>query len=398
MPNRIRTLVLCLPLGLLTGCGGGADGTPVAPTPTPAPTPAPPPAPPTLRALIWGSSAPSAPTGYAAGERIVLVATFQQTTTVTGNPRLAIQIGERLRLADFSPWVEDDFPPERPSFNQRFAYEVTSDDLDADGISVSADAFDFSEGALLNEAGVEIEVEIHAIAPEWEAPDPVGPGEALDAHRVMGTVPLRACTDQRERALNYSWGHATLVHEWHPDRPIRFRIEAEPMIAGGPRIGRPNFLEEQILQPLRDAARRLKERLGYTVMESPDAGPGRADHTVTVEWRDRVWSPGWGSRCPDHVGSPMNAQLDPPGAILNRYFFDPAITCYEGIRDAETVIHELAHVFGMGHSEGVIYFVPEDLAMSPALTRLRGGESDKFLLVEDLDNIGCVFPHPDFPR
>ena len=45
-----------------------------------------------------------------------MAATFQQTTTVRGTPRLAIQIGEQVRLADFSPWVEDDFPPERPSF------------------------------------------------------------------------------------------------------------------------------------------------------------------------------------------------------------------------------------------------------------------------------------------
>ena len=184
-------------------CGGGTDGTPV--TPTPAPTPAPPPTPeppsgrPTLRALVWGSSAPSAPTGYAAGDRIVLVAAFEETTTVEGSPRLAIQIGEHVRLADFSPWVEDDFPPERPSFNQRFAYEVTRDDLDADGISVATDAFDFSEGALLNAAGVEIEVEIYAVAPALNAPDPVGPGEPLATHRVMG---MRA-------VLVRAWVHST---------------------------------------------------------------------------------------------------------------------------------------------------------------------------------------------
>ena len=26
------------------------------------------------------------------------------------------------------------------------------------------------------------------------------------------------------------------------------------------------------------------------------------------------------------------------------------------------------------------------------------GDSDEFLTLEDLDNIGCVFPHPDFAR
>ena len=160
------------------------------------------PAPPTLPARVWALSAPSSSTGYAAGERIVLVATFEETTTVRGSPRLAIQIGEDVRLADFSPWVEDDFPPERPSVNQRFAYEVTRDDADADGISVATDAFDFSEGALLNAAGVEIEIEIYAVAPGRNAPDPVGPGEALDTHRVMGTPP-----PQTYRARG--WVHST---------------------------------------------------------------------------------------------------------------------------------------------------------------------------------------------
>ena len=134
---------------------------------------------------------PRASTGYAAGDRIVVGVTFQETTTVRRNPRLAIQVGEHVRLADFSPWIEHDFPPERPSFNQRFAYEVTRDDLDADGISVAANALDFAEGALLNDAGVEIGVEIHAVAPSLNAPDPVGPGEALAAHRVNGTAPPR---------------------------------------------------------------------------------------------------------------------------------------------------------------------------------------------------------------
>ena len=195
LPNRIRTLALCLPLGFLAGCGEGTDGTPVAPTPAPAPSPAPPPAPeppsgrPTLRAQAWIDSAPRASAGYAAGDQIVVGVTFQETTTVRGNPRLAIQVGEHVRLADFSPWIEHDFPPERPSFNQRFAYEVTRDDLDTDGISVAADALDFAEGALLNDAGAEIGVEIHAVAPELNAPDPVGPGEALATHRVNGTAP-----------------------------------------------------------------------------------------------------------------------------------------------------------------------------------------------------------------
>ena len=108
------------------------------------------------------------------------------------------------------------------------------------------------------------------------------------------SAPLSACADQRHRALNYTYGHRQVVHGWQPDRPIRFRIESGPIIAGGLRIGRPNFLEEEVLEPLRDMARRLEDRLGYPIMDL-DAPPGGDDNTVLVEWRDRVWSPGWGT-------------------------------------------------------------------------------------------------------
>ena len=68
-------------------------------------------------------------------------------------------------------------------------------------------------------------------------------------------------------------------------------------------------------------------------------------------------------------------------------------------RDSETIIHELAHTFGMNHS--LLWqpeLPPENLSMSVPLTRIIGGDSDNFLMIEDLDNLGCVFPHPDFPR
>ena len=275
------------------------------------------------------------------------------------------------------------------------------EDLDEDGISIEADAFDFAEGAFLNAAGEEVEVEITRVTPT-ETGAAVGPGRDLEAHPVLGNPPLESCTDQRERALNYHWGRRQVVHEWQPDRPIRFRIEAEPIIEGGLRIGRPNFLDEEVVEPLRDMARRLEERLGYPIMD-PDALPAGDDYTVLVAWRDHVWSPGWGAPdCPEHLGSPWNAQGSPPATWMNRHLFDPDITCagYPRDRDSETIIHELAHVFGMSHSPLV---QPERSQfvfawMSVPLTQISGGDSDFFLLTEDLDNLGCVFPHPNFPR
>ena len=180
---------------LAAACGTGTDGKPVAPT-----TPAPPAGPPTVRAVAELWSEPAADDGYSVDERIRVVLDFEsQTTTVEGSPRLAIQIGEHVRLADFSPWVEDDFLPEWPSRLQRFEYRLGPLDQDQDGISIEADALDFSDGAIRDREGGEIRVEIRAVDPHGLGRNLARPGEALDTHRVIGPPEPRVCTDERSK-------------------------------------------------------------------------------------------------------------------------------------------------------------------------------------------------------
>ena len=252
-------------LSVLLGaaCGSGTDGKPVVPPTTPAspaPPPAPPPPAPTVEAVIWLYA--GSVEGYYVGERIRIVVEFEETTTVKGSPRLALQIGDRSRLADFSPWIEDDFPPERPSFLQRFDYEVRADDEDADGISIRADALDFSEGAFLNTAGVEIEVKITAVSPERDSPNAVEPGEALNAHRVLGQPEPRICTDERERALN----HSRFINEWVGSP---FRVD---MVRNFP-----DPVTDADLVDLLDAVAHLdgkiQRQLGYRILEMGDVIP-----------------------------------------------------------------------------------------------------------------------------
>ena len=83
---------------LAAGCGTGTDGKPVAPT-APAPEPAPPP---TVRAVgqVWSQAFEGS---YDTHERIRVVLDFEDRTIVEGEPRLGIQIGEHVRLADFLP-------------------------------------------------------------------------------------------------------------------------------------------------------------------------------------------------------------------------------------------------------------------------------------------------------
>ena len=343
---------------LAAGCGTGTDGKPVAPPTTPAPAPAPPP-----------PEAPDMPTRarvLEVGETFI-VWTWDPVEDATGYEVDVAREGTPAEDRQRPVPVEE--PPHR-----------------SDGLTPGT-TYQMWVRAVRETAGG------RAVS-DWT--------NYIEWYTWQdSSVPLPACTDQRHRAKSYTFGHTQVVYEWQHDRPIRFRIVKEPIIAGGLRIGRPNFLEEEILEPLRDMARRLEERLGYPIMDS-DAPPGRDDYTVLVEWRDRVWSPGWGAPdCPEHVGSPWNAGQEPPETILNRYLFDPAITCrgYLRDRDSETIIHELGHTFGMNHSRILQpELPPQELSMSVPLTRIIGGDSDNFLMIEDLDNLGCVFPHPDFPR
>ena len=114
---------------------------------------------------------------------------------------------------------------------------------------------------------------------------------------------------------------------------LGFDIDTEAVSYGGNLIGRPDFLEEEVLQPLRDVARRLQERLGYPILH------------------------------PDLDGTDIRVSLsrDTNFCAVGR--------------------HELLRTDGVrGEGDCGVF------------------ERGEFLTLEDLDNIGCVFPHPDFPR
>ena len=175
------------------------------------------------------------------------------------SPRLAIQIGEHVRLADFRPWIEDNWPPERSSWGQRFEYVVRPDDEDQEGISIQADAFDFSDGALLTVSGAEIEVEIYAVASDHVTRDhvQVAPGENLASHRVLGRPPPVVCTDERERASAFA---RASVPRWDG---TPFRVD---MVRNFPDFVTDADLLE-LLAPIGRLADQIEEQLGYPVIE-----------------------------------------------------------------------------------------------------------------------------------
>lgn len=237
-----------------------------------------------------------------------------------------------------------------------------------------------------------------AIPPSTPATPPQPPDPAPD--------PPGACSNERELALEWDL-NPLLPPEWNPDEPFRVWVDEEAIRTGGIRLGNPNFLEEQILEPLRVVADRIKDRLGYLIFdpeellasESSEEPNLRVRSLEHLEPRDNnPWSP----RCLPATHPPMSAWPAGGTVLLNDHFFDPAITCreFEEIRARRTIVHELAHVLGMKHAA----------SFNDASSRQQGGIhmsesltgsyffSPNDILPEDIDALGCVYSHPDFPR
>ena len=214
-----------------------------------------------------------------------------------------------------------------------------------------------------------------------------------------------ACADERERAAAYQ-NRPLLVHEWDPERPFPVWVDEEAIRKGGGEIDDPNFLEEQVLAPLREVAKRLKDRLGYTIFD-PDyllsARPANDDPAIKVRRLDDLaqTGPPWDENCAPATHPPISA-ANAWATVFYNDFFTPAVTCpaFQRIRKGKTIVHELTHLFGMKHAAST----------GDANSKNRGGVhmsrpltgtiffSEADILTEDLDNIGCIFPHPDHPR
>ena len=141
-----------------------------------------------------------------------------------------------------------------------------------------------------------------------------------------------------------------------PERPFRVWVEREAIRRGGLEIGNPNYLEEQILEPLRVVADRIVNRLGYRIFDPGDLLPSASSepNIQVVRLYDlapREDNP-WDLNCAPATHPPMSAAPVIGVVFLNDHFFDPAITCrpFERIRTGRTIVHELAHVFGMKHA------------------------------------------------
>ena len=79
---------------------------------------------------------------YVRGETIYMLVQFDRMAEVSGSPRVALTIGANTRYATY-----DSVSTPRP-FRLRFVYTVQASDMDADGISIPANAVDLNGGAI----------------------------------------------------------------------------------------------------------------------------------------------------------------------------------------------------------------------------------------------------------
>ncbi len=323
---------------------------------------------------------------YTEGMWIRLVAEFDEPVRVEDSPRLGIRIGEELRYADFAPshLGRRYSTPEHRSRNEylpRFDYLIRTDDVDTDGFSISADAVDFTEGALLNEGGEAVEVEITSITsaegyptgginPRRRSLPAREPGLELPEHPVDGTPRPRVCADEQTRARGR---HPVLVEEWD-GTPFSFYFNTN---------GMPEHLQadaERVLEAAERLAERIEVQIGYPIfkvegfLEDPE-----------VEY------PISGSECPWRER----------GQIVWMYWeraqanYQCAMTAGSLSFDNGTVAHSTFHLFGFDHS-------PNDWRgehdywkgnwMSQRLTGVYVDEEDVGVTFEDVDALRCIFP------
>ena len=212
-------------------------------------------------------------------------------------------------------------------------------------------------------------------------------------HAAPGPVIPEGCEGQREDALSFIGG-AAAVEAWTPNRPFTLQVDAAMFDFNGALVGIENFTETQILEPLRDLDWRFFQMHGYHILDF-DSPPD--EHSIRIVSGDVVFVAGWGyPYCPGYVGVPVVASPPDAAVVYTRHFFNPGIQCigYRQARHSESIVHEIAHVFGMAHDFDE---EADGVPMSENLTNHgRFEDSDDALMDSDVRNMGCILPYRHF--
>ena len=244
---------------------------------------------------------------YAAGERIEGQVRFSIPVEVSGRPRLALHVGGRTRHATLY----------RQSSDGRwlnFRYEVQRQDVDADGISIPANALSLNGGSIRSAAGANADLNLgtHAIEndPGHKVDGSVAAVPRVDYVRIYGSPPngaAYAAGEQIEGQVRFSipvevsgrprlalhvggrTRHATLYRQSSDGRWLNFRYEVQPQDLDGDGISIPANALQLNGGSIRSAAGANADlSLGTHAIEN--AAQQKVDGSVAAVPRvERVW-------------------------------------------------------------------------------------------------------------
>ena len=383
-PRLPATLALgAFAVALLAGCGGDTPSTPASPPAAPEP--------PGVTAVTF-LTVPFDSIGWVLGETIRIQVLFSEPVSVSGSPRLVLDVGSETRFAPF------DEAGSTGAFVV-FQYEVTREDRDEDGVSVGADALELNGGTIRNGAGLDANLDLGSHVIENSPPQV-----------VVGAPPQQECTDERERALRFS----RFVGEWDG---TAFRVDMMRNF--------PDFVTDadllELLAPMGRLADQIEYQLGYPVLEmggliEVPAGtpPGwnedweayrptdplpRERGQLVAFYLDDYHPNEWDGT---GLGAPMNGHTCCGSVSYNKRFLgplwtgdDPCCKTGQNSRQGETIVHEVFHVLGYVHSDAYDRLnQDEGVAMSDsALTKpWKSGSPVYYAAWTDIDLLRCIFP------
>ena len=96
---------------------------------------------PFISSVAISSTAPGGDSSYETGDTVKATVTFSERVEVAGTPQLALVIGDRTRMADYSPTQSTEMA-------LAFTYTVVAEDKDEDGISIGANALTLGGGGI----------------------------------------------------------------------------------------------------------------------------------------------------------------------------------------------------------------------------------------------------------
>ena len=119
--------------------------------------------------LVSITSDPGTDGIYAAGDRIVVTAAFDEAVTVTGTPRVKLEVGGEERTADYADGSG--------TGALVFEYKVAEGESDDDGVSIAADGIDLNRGTIADASDNAAVLTHPAVSPR-------------SGHRVDGVRPV----------------------------------------------------------------------------------------------------------------------------------------------------------------------------------------------------------------